>query len=157
MSDSLKTIMARLAVINAAITGVKRAGTYPPQRGPSAADMPYMFSRWVDSRESFIVGMSYSKAFWRVELVVLVKAAAQGNMDEHMDELVLWPERIRDAYAARVNLAATSGGAPLLAGAASIESIGPCRNEPMTIGDTTYSAVHCELVVKDHTDVTVKA
>lgn len=156
MSDTLASIFARLQVINASISATKRALTYPPQRAPGAADLPLMYTRWIDSPEAFIIGESYSKSFWRVELVVLVEAVALGTMDEHMAELIKWPERIRDAYAGRI-LLNDDDGVSLLSGSVSIESIGPCRNEPVIIGETAYSAVHCDLVLKDHTSVTVSA
>ena len=151
MSDTLGDIFTRLAVINAAITGVKKATKYPPV-SVATADLPLAYARWVGARSLSFGGLS--QAMWEIEIVVLVDAIAQGGYDENMAALIVFPEVMRDLYAGRIHLNDGDGN-ELNSGDVSLAAIEYMRNEPVILGDTAYSAVHMNIIVKDLTAVTV--
>lgn len=157
MSTTLDSIMSRLETINGQITGITRASKYAPQRPPAAADLPWMYSRFVGTDGPFIIGPA-AEVRWAIELVVLIEAIGLSNLEANNDVLVLMPERIRDKYAARLHLATSDGGTPLLSSTVSIPGdadLGPATNAPVTIGEQTYMALHFDLRIKDKTSVNV--
>jgi len=153
MTTALEDISARIALINADVTGVKRAYEHPPVQ-VNTADLPCMAARFQGVPGDLAIG-DVGATFYDWELWVVGKPLAQGlDPSDHVDALLPFVSAVRDEYASRMHLN-TDAGVSLLSGIVSVAGMGNVRNEPVQIGDTWYPCFKFQLRIKHIESVTV--
>lgn len=148
---TLSAIMTRLKVINANVTSIDTTSKYPPV-AVSTAQLPLMYSRYMESELNYADGQA-QPTWHRFELVVLVDAIAQNTYTGHQDLLCTIAPSIWATYAGKVHLNDDDGNVLADIAVAYIRNVG--NGPPQQIGDTYYSTIRAELLVKDQTEITI--